>query len=78
VHQRTQCLSPLFVIFAVSVAFYLQTRSPPSQWYIDCNLAKEECELVLSEEVCTTKEPGQAMGSTRLETPTMAEVHEAK
>ena len=34
----------------------------PSQWYIDCKLAKEECELVLPQEVCTTQEPGQAMG----------------
>jgi hypothetical protein len=50
----------------------------PSQWYIDCKLAKEECELVLSQEVCTTQEPGQAMGSAQFETPTMAEVHEGK
>ena len=34
----------------------------PSPWYIGCKLAKEERELVLSQEVCTTQEPGQAMG----------------
>ncbi len=50
----------------------------PSQGYIDCKAAKEEFELVLSQEVCTTQEPGQPMGSTQLETPTMAEVHEGK
>jgi hypothetical protein len=50
----------------------------PSQGYIDCKAAKEERQLVLSQEVCTTQEPGQAMGRTQLETPTMAEVHEAK
>jgi hypothetical protein len=50
----------------------------PSQWYIDGKLAKEECELVLPQEMCTTQEPGQAMGSTPLETSTMAEVHEGK
>jgi hypothetical protein len=51
----------------------------PSQWYIDGKLAKQECELVLSQEVCTTQEPGQAMGSTPLETNrAMAEVHEGK
>ena len=44
----------------------------PSQWYIDCKLAKDERELVLSQRVCTTQEPGQAMGSTPLETPTVA------
>jgi hypothetical protein len=50
----------------------------PSQWYIDCKPAKEECKLALSQEVCTTQEPGQAMGSTQFETLTMAEVHEGK
>jgi hypothetical protein len=50
----------------------------PSPWYIDCKADKEECELVLSQEVCTTQEPGQAMGRTQLETPTMTEVYEAK
>jgi hypothetical protein len=50
----------------------------PLQWYIDGKLAKEERELVLSQEVCTTQEPGQAMGSTQLETSTMAEVHDDK
>jgi hypothetical protein len=50
----------------------------PSQWYIDCKLVKEECEFVLSQEVCTTQEPGQALGSTPLDTPARAEVHEAK
>ena len=73
---------------AVSVPFICNLRGfgcplsadtiSPSQGYIDCKLAKEECELVQSQEVCTTQEPGQAMGSTPLETPTMAEVHEAK
>jgi hypothetical protein len=40
----------------------------PSPWCIDCKLAKEECELVPSHEMCTTQEPGQAMGSPRFKT----------
>ena len=50
----------------------------PSQWYIDCKLAKEECELDLSQEVCTTQEPRQAMQHTIGNQPAMAEVHEGK
>jgi hypothetical protein len=38
-----------------------------SQWFI-----------VLPPQVCTTQEPGQAMGGAQFETSTMAEVHEAK
>jgi hypothetical protein len=45
-----------------------KTRPSPSSWYIDCKLAKEECELVLSHEVCTTQEPGQATGGARPKT----------
>jgi hypothetical protein len=60
---------------AVSVPFICNLRGfgcplsadtiSPSQWYIDCKLAKEECELVLSQELCTRQEPGQAVGSTQ-------------
>jgi hypothetical protein len=50
----------------------------PSPWYIDCKAVKEEWELLLSREVCTTQEPGQTVGRTQLATPTMAEVHKAE
>ena len=47
-HQKRQCLFPLFVIFAVSACPHSADTISPSQWYIDGKVAKEEYELVLS------------------------------
>jgi hypothetical protein len=50
----------------------------PSPWHIDCKLAEEEGELVLSQGGVYYAGTWSSNGSTQFETLTMAEVHEGK
>ena len=76
-HQKRQWLSPLFVIFVVSTAIRLQTRSRLHRGTSTANRLKKSASSSLRRR-CVLRRNLVSSGQPIIETPTMAEVHEDK